>query len=407
MVIGPLHTPRLGVKCGEVKPDSFTCSHFLGIFARYQSRLRLPLREEDRTMALHLGGSPSGTGPACPALVTTFGAPSFPRETSSLRPVAYPTHSVPTSLRMVSNQRSSSDPGQSGSRDPGFHSLVENSFESPQRNPTSVSSDRSFPLHRLKCCGLGCSHGQKDHLSEVVRGHEELHINVLELNAIWLGLQAFEDTLHDSNVAILCDNVSDIAYLRNQGGTRSQQMCRMAIDTCEWAEERAITLIPRHLPGHLNVLADHLSRRDQILKTEWSLNPAVVRRVFRVWGSPHMGLFALKCNPKLATYMSPIPETEVWKVDSLVQSWEGRYVRVPTNGFDQTDSEQVNLAQSGADPHSLPPLAETGMVSGPPTTVHSFPVGPSTNSKVAKAIILSNFFIRGLGFYTFTRGGYL
>ena len=29
------------------------------------------------------------------------------------------------------------------------------------------------------------------------------------------------------------------------------------------------------------------------------------------------------------------------------------------------------------------------MVSGPPTTVHSFPVGTSTNSKVAKAIILS------------------
>ena len=49
-----------------------------------------------------------------------------------------------------------------------------------------------------------------------------------------------------------------------------------------------------------------------------------------------------------------VSETEVWKVDSLVQSWEGRYVRVPTNGFDQTDSEQVNLAQSGADPLSLP-----------------------------------------------------
>ena len=235
---------------------------------------------------------------------------------------------------------------------------------------------------------------------------KELHINVLELNAIWLGLQAFEDTRHNCNVAIMCDNVSAIAYLEIRGALGSQQMCRMAIDTCEWAEKRSMTLIPRDLPGHLNVFADHLSRRDQILKTEWSLNPAVVRRVFRVWGSPHMGLFAFKCNPKLATYMSPIPEPESWKVDSLVQSWEGRYVRVPTNGFDQTDSEQVNLAQSGADPHS-PLLAETGMVSGPPTTVNSFPVGPSTNSKVAKAIILSNFFIRGLGFYTFTRGGYL
>ena len=72
-------------------------------------------------------------------------------------------------------------------------------------------------------------------------------------------------------------------------------------------------------------------------------------------------------------------------------------LRVPTNGSDQTDSGQVNLAQSGADPH-IPPLAETGMVSGPPTTVHSFPVGTSTNSKVAEAIILSNIFIRGLGF---------
>ena len=220
---------------------------------------------------------------------------------------------------------------------------------------------------------------------------KELHINVLELNAIWLGLQAFEDTRHDSNVAIMCDNVSAIAYLRNQGGTRSQQMCRMAIDTCEWAEKRSMTLIPRHLPGHLNVLADHLSRRDQFLKTEWSLNPAVARRVFRVWGSPHVDLFALKCNTKLATYMSPIPEPEAWKVDSLVQSWEGLYAYAypPTALIRQTlnklilhRAELILIA---------PPLAETGMVSGPPTTVHSFPVGTSTNSKVAKAIILSTF----------------
>ena len=68
----------------------------------------------------------------------------------------------------------------------------------------------------------------------------------------------------------------------------------------------------------------------------------------------------------------------------------GRSVRlcVPTNGSDQTDSEKVYLAQSRADPHSSP-LAETGMVSGPPTTVNSFSVGTSTNSKFAKAIILS------------------
>ena len=95
-------------------------------------------------------------------------------------------------------------------------------------------------------------------------------------------LSIYLSTLQDSNIAIMCNDVSAIAYLRNQGGTRSQQMCRMAIDTCEWDKKRSMTLIPRHLPGHLNVLADHLSRRDQFLKTEWSLNPAAARRVFRV-----------------------------------------------------------------------------------------------------------------------------
>ena len=152
--------------------------------------------------------------------------------------------------------------------------------------------------------------------------------------------------------------------------------------------------------GHLNVLADHLSRRDQILKTEWSLNPAVYGVYSEFGAVQHMGSVCTQVQPQTSNLHVSDFRNEVWKVDSLVQSWKGRYVRVPTNGFDQTDSEQVNLAQSGADPHSLPPLAETGMVSGPPTTVHSFPVGPSTNSKVAKAIILSNFFIRGLGFYT-------
>ena len=268
MVIGPLRTPRLGGKRGEVKLDS-TGGHLFGNFARYQSRTRLPLREEDRTMALHLGGFPSGTGPACPALVTTFGAPSFPREASSLRPpVAYPTHSVPTSLRMVSNQRSSSDPSQSGSRDPDSILWWRTHSSLHKGIPLGSPLVEAFLFTDSSAVGWGAHMDKRTTSGRWSEAMKELHINVLELNAIWLGLQAFEDTLHDSNVAIMCDNVSAIAYLRNQGGTRSQQMCRMAIDTCEWAEERSMTLIPRHLPGHLNVLADHLSRRDQILKTE-------------------------------------------------------------------------------------------------------------------------------------------
>ena len=73
MVIESLHMPRMGGKHGEVKLDS-SGVQLLGNFARYKSRY-------------------------CPAMATTLGASSFPRETSSLRLVAYPTHSVPTLLK--------------------------------------------------------------------------------------------------------------------------------------------------------------------------------------------------------------------------------------------------------------------------------------------------------------------
>ena len=153
----------------------------------------------------------------------------------------------------------------------------------------------------------------------------QLHINVLELQAIWLGLRAFSQRVENARVALMSDNTSAVAYLRNQGGTKSLAMNDLATDICLWSEKRGMTLVPRYLPGHLNVLADHLSRRGQILKTEWSLNQTIADRIFRAWGRPFVDLFALGKNTKLAIYVSPIREETSWKVDSLVQNWDGLY----------------------------------------------------------------------------------
>ena len=125
----------------------------------------------------------------------------------------------------------------------------------------------------------------------------------------------------------MSDNTSAVAYLRNQGGTKSLAMNDLATDICLWSEKRGMTLVPRYLHGHLNVLEDHLSRRGQILKTEWSLNQTVADRIFRAWGRPFVDLFALLVgkNTKLAIYVSPFREEVSWKVDSLVQNWDGLY----------------------------------------------------------------------------------
>ena len=178
---------------------------------------------------------------------------------------------------------------------------------------------------------LDLKDGWGAHLQELTasgiwsQDQSQLHINVLELQAIWLGLRAFSQSLENARVALMSDNMSAVAYLRNQGGTNSLAMSDLATDICLWSEKRVMTLVPRYLPGHLNVLADHLSRRGQILKTEWSLNQTVADRIFRAWGRPFVDLFALGKNTKLAIYVSPIREETSWKVDSLVQNWNGLY----------------------------------------------------------------------------------
>jgi hypothetical protein len=86
----------------------------------------------------------------------------------------------------------------------------------------------------------------------------DLHINVLELNAVWLGLQSLIQHIQGCNVALMCDTMATVAYLRNQGGTKSLEMCNLALRICKWMEIHSINLIPRHICGTLNVLADSL-----------------------------------------------------------------------------------------------------------------------------------------------------
>ena len=210
----------------------------------------------------------------------------------------------------------------------------------------------------------------------------QLHINVLELQAIWLGLRAFSQRVENTRVALMSDNTSAVAYLRNQGGTKSLAMNDLATDICLWAEKRGMTLVPRYLPGHLNVLADHLSRRGQILKTEWSLNQTVADRIFQAWGRPFVDLFALRKNTKLAIYVS----------SRIGQSCPelGRPVRVcvPSDKPDKGLSKQGQNRKCRDRPNSAS-LAQPGMVSGPPRSLNRLSNISPTSAETAQADLLT------------------
>ena len=212
----------------------------------------------------------------------------------------------------------------------------------------------------------------------------QLHINVLELQAIWLGLRAFSQRVENAKVALMSNNTSAVAYLRNQGGTKSLAMNDLATDICLWVEKRGMTLVPRYLPGHLNVLADHLSRRGQILKTEWSLNQTIADRIFRAWGRPFVDLFALGKNTKLAIYVSPIREETSWKVDSLVQNWDGLYAYAypPTSLIKGQNRKRRDRPNSAS-------LAQPGVVSGPTRSLNRLSNISPTSAETAQADLLT------------------
>ena len=163
-----------------------------------------------------------------------------------------------------------------------------------------------------------------DHFVSWVWSEEEklLHINLLEMKAMFLALQSRRVVVTGRQVTAMCDNSMVVAYVNKQGSTVSRSLCSFASRLLRWTESLNIHLDARYLPGQSNVLADLLGRRDQVIGTEWSLHPQVVRALLRVWGSSSLDLFATRLNTKLPLYCSLIPDPQAVFEDVFRHPWD-------------------------------------------------------------------------------------
>ena len=142
----------------------------------------------------------------------------------------------------------------------------------------------------------------------------------------------------------------------------------------------------RYLPGQSSVLADLLSRRDQVIGTEWCLYPRVARDLLRHWGSPSIDLFATSLNAKLPLYCSPVPDPQAVFEDSFSSSLgQPGPVSISTlssgrKGGGSSQRDPQSLHDSDSRPHPPPPhLAREGVVRRPspyPTTSGASVVRP-------------------------------
>ena len=153
-------------------------------------------------------------------------------------------------------------------------------------------------------------------------GQASLSINARELLAIQHSLLHFQLSLRGHTVAVFCGNVTAVAYLRKDGGTRSPLLNAIAQEILRWSESLAIRLAPQFIPGSNNVLADALSRPHQLSHSEWSLNITVFRSLCRLW-PVQIDLFATSANHRCSIYFSPYRDPQSAGTDTFLQSWGG------------------------------------------------------------------------------------
>ena len=188
------------------------------------------------------------------------------------------------------------------------------------------------PLHPLKHALQIFTDASKEgwgaHLDEhTARGQwslpeSKLHINHLELKAVFLALKEFQTLVFNKTVLVATDNTTVVAYINKEGGMKSDSLCALLWRILSWCTRQQVTLRARHIPGRLNVIADKLSRLGQTIQTEWSLHPEVFQAVCSRWHQPQVDLFATRFNNKLPQFVSPVPDPQAWAVDALSLSWE-------------------------------------------------------------------------------------
>ena len=126
------------------------------------------------------------------------------------------------------------------------------------------------------------------------------HINVLEMQAIINAVRGSLPHLRSRVVWLMCDNAVTVAYIKNEGGTRSYTHMQLTI----------------HLPGVRNVQVDALSRIGTI-NTKWTLAMECLRPVFSKWGELQIDMFATFANRWLIKFVSLYPDPRAEWTDAM------------------------------------------------------------------------------------------
>ena len=198
-----------------------------------------------------------------------------------------------------------------------------------------------------------------------------LHINVLELKAVFLALRHFKDQCQDQTVLVAMDNSTVVAYINKQGETHSAEMCALLWRIMTWCHHSHITLKARHIPGCLNVMANLLSRSNQV-QSMVTTSTGVQTDLPKVVHSPH-GPICHSSEPQASTVRVSYPRPEGLGHRGTKHRLDGSHcLCLPSNGS-PSQGDPKNQTMQLSDHTNSPRLASNALVLGPSAALNRDP----------------------------------
>ena len=246
-----------------------------------------------------------------------FGSTSLYREVSTSGSPSYATPSISSQEELqLPPERCPGFSIRLGPFSEGSSKVVVTEEQCHGASSTAPTQICNIHLHGCLSSGLGsslCSHDCPRSLvdSAVQTAHQ-------------CALKTFvpQLSLHQRIIQVASDNTTVCAYINKLGGTRSWDMFALTWHLFAFCRKNKVVLTARYVPGVMNLVVDQLSRSQQTLHTEWSLNPKIFRWLSQIDFQPQIDLFATRFNHKLPQYVSPVPDPKALAVDALEMNWK-------------------------------------------------------------------------------------
>ncbi|CAK1599031.1 unnamed protein product [Parnassius mnemosyne] len=128
------------------------------------------------------------------------------------------------------------------------------------------------------------------------------HANRKEMFAVHAAISHEQKLLQNSQVLLQTDNRTVVSYINKEGGSKSKKLLEQTLQLLALLDKFNIHLQAQYFPGRFNVEVDALSR--QRTCPEWHLTTAATSKIFRMWGTPEIDLFASSTAHVTPKYVS-------------------------------------------------------------------------------------------------------